>query len=80
MDVKDKTAKMTPAVLPGAYGGHDMINLANYFAAQTARPSGFKTDDAKVKLGNAKADETLCAMCYLGGFLSQNEIPRVAGQ
>ena len=58
----------------------DMINLANYFAAQTVRPSSYKTDEGKVKLGKAKADETLCAMCHLGGFSGQNEIPRVAGQ
>ena len=58
----------------------DMVNIANYFAAQPARPSSFKADDGKVKLGKAKADETLCAMCHLGGFSGQNEIPRVAGQ
>jgi cytochrome c553 len=57
-----------------------MINIANYFAAQTPKPSSFKADEAKVKLGRAKADETLCAMCHLGGLLGQNEIPRVAGQ
>ena len=32
------------------------------------------------RLGKAKADETLCTMCHLGGFAGQNEIPRVAGQ
>ena len=30
--------------------------------------------------GKTKADETLCTMCHLGGFMGQNEIPRVAGQ
>ncbi|MEO8014803.1 MAG: c-type cytochrome [Polaromonas sp.] len=69
---------MSPMAAP--LSRDDMINLANYFAAQTARPSSYKTDDAKVKLGKAKADETLCAMCHLGGFSGQNEIPRVAGQ
>ena len=34
----------------------------------------------KAKLGRAKAEETLCTMCHLGGFAGQNEIPRVAGQ
>ena len=58
----------------------DMIDIANYFAAQKAKPSTFKADDAKVRLGRAKADETLCAMCHMGGFAGQNEIPRVAGQ
>jgi len=38
------------------------------------------TDATKVKLGKAKADETLCTMCHLGGFSGQNEIPRVANQ
>ncbi|HEU5296986.1 MAG TPA: c-type cytochrome [Burkholderiaceae bacterium] len=54
--------------------------LADYFAAQKPAPQPFKSDPAKVKLGRAKADETLCTMCHLGGFAGQNEIPRVAGQ
>lgn len=58
----------------------DMIDIGNYFAAQKAKPSSFKADEAKIKLGRAKADETLCSMCHLGGFAGQNEIPRVAGQ
>jgi cytochrome c553 len=37
-------------------------------------------DENKARLGKAKADTTLCTMCHLGGFLGQNEIPRVAGQ
>ena len=58
----------------------DMIDISNYYAAQKAKPSTFKADDAKIALGRAKADETLCSMCHLGGFAGQNEIPRVAGQ
>jgi cytochrome c553 len=58
----------------------DMIALAQYFAAQKAKPNGFKADDAKVAAGKKKADEILCPMCHLGGFIGQNEIPRVAGQ
>nr|WP_234484193.1 c-type cytochrome [Noviherbaspirillum pedocola] len=58
----------------------DMIDLGNYFAAQKPKPSDFKVDDAKVRLGKAKADEVLCAMCHLAGFAGQNEIPSVAGQ
>ena len=71
---------MSPMAAP--LSRDDMINIANYFAAQTARPSSFKADDAKVRPGKAKAkaDESLCAMCHLGGFSGQNEIPRVAGQ
>lgn len=69
---------MSPMALP--LTRQDMIDIANYFAAQTAKPSSFKTDEAKIKLGKAKADETLCAMCHLGEFRGQNEIPKVAGQ
>ncbi|WP_114969705.1 c-type cytochrome [Rhodoferax ferrireducens] len=69
---------MTPMALP--LSRQDMIDIANYYAAQLAKPSSFKADEAKIKLGRAKADETLCAMCHLGGFAGQNEIPKVAGQ
>ena len=58
----------------------DMVNVANYFARFPLKPNGFVADEAKVKLGKAKADETLCTMCHMGGFSGQNEIPRVAGQ
>src|SRR4029450_12805948 len=58
----------------------DMIDIANYYAAQPLKPSAFKADERKAQLGKAKADETLCTMCHLGGFAGQNEIPRVAGQ
>lgn len=58
----------------------DMIDIGNYYAAQKAKPSTFKADETKIKLGQAKANETLCSMCHLGGFSGQNEIPRVAGQ
>jgi cytochrome c553 len=54
--------------------------LADYFAAQKPAPQPFKPNADKAKLGKAKADETLCTMCHLGGFSGQNEIPRVAGQ
>ena len=58
----------------------DMIDLGNFYAAQPSKPSTFKADETKIKLGLAKANETLCSMCHLGGFSGQNEIPRVAGQ
>lgn len=69
---------MTPMAAP--LSRDDMVNIANYYAAQPLKPSTFKADEGKVKLGKAKSDETLCAMCHLGGFSGQNEIPRVAGQ
>ena len=58
----------------------DMFDLAAFFSAQRQRPPEFKVDEARATRGKAKADEVLCAMCHLGGFRGQNEIPRVAGQ
>jgi cytochrome c553 len=69
---------MSPMAAP--LSREDMLDLSAYFAAQPLKPGNFKADEAKVKLGKAKADETLCTMCHLGGFAGQNEIPRVAGQ
>ena len=58
----------------------EMQELSDYFAKQKPAPQNFAVDATKAKLGKAKADETLCTMCHLGGFVGQNEIPRVAGQ
>ena len=58
----------------------EMRELSDYFAKQKPPQQTFKVDPEKAKRGHAKADETLCTMCHLGGFLGQNEIPRVAGQ
>lgn len=58
----------------------DMFDLAAFYAAQKPRPNTFKADPARAVRGKAKADEVLCTMCHLGGFLGQNEIPRLAGQ
>lgn len=58
----------------------DMFDIAAFFAAQKPRPNAFKADPARAARGKAKADEVLCTMCHLGGFLGQNEIPRVGGQ
>jgi cytochrome c553 len=58
----------------------DMFDLAAFFAAQKPRPNSFKADPERVARGRKKADETLCTMCHLGGFIGQNEIPRAAGQ
>ena len=69
---------MSPMAAP--HTRQEKIDIANFYAAQPLKPSAFKADDAKVKLGKAKADENLCVMCHLGGFSGQNEIPRVAGQ
>jgi cytochrome c553 len=58
----------------------EMIELGNYFAAQKPVASTYQVDSAKVAAGKSKSDEVLCPMCHLGGFVGQNEIPRVAGQ
>ena len=58
----------------------EMRELGAWFAQQKATAQPFNPDPAKVLLGKAKSDETLCTMCHLGGFVGQNEIPRVAGQ
>ncbi len=70
----------TMSPLAASLSREDMINIANYFAAQPVKANPFVPDEAKIQLGKNKADETLCAMCHLGGFSGQNEIPRVAGQ
>ena len=58
----------------------DMIALGNFFAAQKPLPIQFKVDPTKVEAGRKTSDAVLCPMCHLGGFIGQNEIPRVAGQ
>jgi cytochrome c553 len=59
----------------------DMFDLSAFFAAQKLRTAAnFKPDPVKVERGRKKADEVLCTICHLGGFMGQNEIPRVAGQ
>ena len=58
----------------------DMLALADFYSKHKPAPTGFKADGAKVAVGAKKADEVLCTMCHSGGFMGQNEIPRVAGQ
>lgn len=58
----------------------EMRTLSSHFAAQKPVPQAFQPDAARARLGKARADDTLCSMCHLGGFAGQNEIPRVAGQ
>jgi cytochrome c553 len=54
--------------------------LAAYFSQQKVTPTGFKPDAARAARGEKVAATNLCTMCHLGGFIGQNEIPRVAGQ
>lgn len=69
---------MTPMV--AGLSKDDMREIGNYYAKQKLTSKGFKPDADKAKLGKAKADETLCAMCHLGEFVGQNDVPKVAGQ
>ena len=71
-----------PAMAPmvAKLSTRDMLDLAEYFAAQKPKPIAFKADAARVARGKKKAEEVLCTMCHLGGLSGQNEIPRVAGQ
>jgi cytochrome c553 len=58
----------------------DMMLLGEFFAAQRQAPIKFQADPVKVEAGRKISDAALCPMCHLGGFVGQNEIPRVAGQ
>jgi cytochrome c553 len=71
-----------PAMSPMAadLSRDDMIALGNFFAAQKPAPIRFKADGARVAAGKKISDAVLCPMCHLGGFVGQNEIPKVAGQ
>jgi len=57
-----------------------MVALGNYFAAQKPKAVAFQADGNRVEAGKKISDAALCPMCHLGGFVGQNEIPRVAGQ
>ena len=58
----------------------EMLDLADYFAAQEPAAALFAPDRERVLRGAKKLNETLCTMCHLGGLKGQNEIPRLAGQ
>ena len=84
IQLKDfKEGRRTDPVMSAMAAGlsrDDMIALGNYFAAQKVQPIDFKADGAKVEAGRKISDAVLCPMCHLGGFVGQNEIPKVAGQ
>jgi len=66
--------------LAASLSREEMIALGNLFAAQKPQGIAFKADGARVEAGKKISDAVLCPMCHLGGFVGQNEIPRVAGQ
>jgi len=75
-----RRSEPTMAPIVAKLSTKDLLDLAEYFAAQKPKPIAFRPDAARVDRGKKKADEVLCTMCHLGGFSGQNEIPRVAGQ
>ena len=84
LELKDfkEGRRSEPAMEPSVakLSREDMLDLADYFAAQKPKPLAFRPDASRVARGKKKADEVLCTMCHLGGMKGQNEIPRVAGQ
>jgi len=80
-DYKEGRRK-NPMMSPVAAGleKQDMHDLAAYFASQKQARTAFKAEPERIKAGAAKAEESLCAMCHLGGMAGQNEVPRLAGQ
>jgi cytochrome c553 len=75
-----RRSEPTMAPFVAKLAARDMLDLAEYFAAQKPKPVAWRADAARVTRGRKKAEEVLCTMCHLGGFSGQNEIPRVAGQ
>jgi cytochrome c553 len=71
-----------PDMSPMAAGlsREDMLDLADYFAAQQPQPAPVNVTPAQIDAGRRRSAEALCTMCHLGEFKGQNEIPRVAGQ
>ena len=74
--------RSNPLMSPMAMGltRDEMRELSDYFAKQKPATQTFVADAGKAQLGKAKAAETLCTMCHMGGFAGQNEVPKVAGQ
>ncbi len=58
----------------------DMILLGQFLRRKSPSPIKFEADGAKVEAGRKVSDAVLCPMCHLGGFVGQNDIPKVAGQ
>jgi cytochrome c553 len=73
-----KDEQMSP--MAAQLSTEDMMLLGEFFAAQKQAPIKIQVDSAKVEAGRKTSDAVLCPMCHLGGFVGQNEIPRVAGQ
>src|SRR2546427_6677910 len=62
-----------PAMAPfvAKLSREDMLDLADYFAAQKPKPLAFLPDAASVARGQKKADEVLGTMCLMGVMKGQ---------
>jgi cytochrome c553 len=78
-----KEGRRSNPIMSGIAAGmekQDMKDLAAYFSKQKQERTGFKSEMPRVEAGAKTAEESLCAMCHLGGMKGQNEVPRLAGQ
>src|SRR6267154_1967514 len=76
LELKDfkegRRSEPTMAPFVAKLSREDMLDLADYFAAQKPKPVAFRADAARVARGRKKAEEVLCTMCPLGGVAGQH--------
>src|SRR5262245_21389691 len=58
----------------------DMLDLADYFAAQKPKPIAFRPDAERVAGGEEEGRQVPCTRVHLGREEGQEQVPRVAGQ
>jgi cytochrome c553 len=58
----------------------DLNDLAAYFSAQPATPTGVKASEANIAAGKRLAAEHNCIACHANNLMGQQHIPRIAGQ
>jgi cytochrome c553 len=58
----------------------DMLELAEYYSAQSIVRSKFEADPVKVEHGKKIAQEAQCTACHQAGFKGLNEFPRLSRQ
>jgi len=73
-----KDPQMTP--LAEHLSNADMNDLAAYFAAQKAEPSGHRTDPATAAAAARLVQQFSCVQCHGPTLSGQQHIPRLAGQ
>jgi cytochrome c553 len=58
----------------------DMLNLAEYYAAQAPAAGKFEAEPERVDRGRAKSDEMKCGNCHGRALGGNDDVPRLAGQ